>query len=106
MQDTAAEATFAQLSATSLLADPWQLLTHETVKTKIPAEAGIYFEALAGASDNASQTSETFLFADLGSEEQALFERQLAYLRNRLSENEEPHWQPSTSGNPLIHIAS
>ena len=106
MQDTAAETTFAQLSATSLLADPWQLLTHETVKTKIPAEAGIYFEALVGASDNANQTNETFLFADLGSEEQALFERQLAYLRNRLSENEEPHWQPSTSGNPLIHIAS
>ncbi len=106
MQDTAAEATFTELAATSLLADPWQLLTHETVKTKIPAEAGIYFEALVGASDNANQTNETFLFADLGSEEQALFERQLAYLRNRLSENEEPHWQPSTSGNPLIHIAS
>ncbi len=106
MQDTAAEATLAQLSATSLLADPWQLLTHETVKTKIPAEAGIYFEALAGAGDHNSQTSETFLFADLGSDQQALFERQLAYLRNRLSENEGSHWQPSISGSPLVNISS
>ena len=106
MQDTAAEATFAQLSATSLLADPWQLLTNETAKTKIPAEAGIYFEALAGASTNANSASEAFLFADLGGEQQALFERQLAYLRNRLSENDQPHWQHSASGNPLINIAS
>jgi len=106
MQDTAAEATFGQLSATSLLADPWQLLTNDTVKTKIPAEAGIYFEALAGASTNASSTSEAFLFTDLGSEQQALFERQLAYLRNRLSENDQPHWQHSAQGNPLINIAS
>lgn len=102
MQDTAAEATFAQLSATSLLADPWQLLTGETEKTKIPAEAGIYFEALAGASTNNSSASEAFLFADLGGEQQALFERQLAYLRNRLSENDQPHWQHSAPSNPLI----
>jgi len=102
MQDTAAEATFEQLAATSLLADPWQLLTDETAKTKIPAEAGIYFEALAGAGTNTSSASEAFLFADLGSEQQALFERQLAYLRNRLSENDQPHWQHSASGNPLI----
>ncbi|MDF1832624.1 MAG: hypothetical protein P1U52_09750 [Porticoccaceae bacterium] len=106
MQDTAAEATLAQLSATSLLADPWQLLTHGTVKTKIPAEAGIYFEALAGIGDHTNQASETFLFADLGSDQQALFERQLAYLRNRLSENEEPHWQPSASSSPLVNISS
>ncbi|OUS09883.1 hypothetical protein A9Q89_12410 [Gammaproteobacteria bacterium 53_120_T64] len=102
MQDTAAEATCAQLSATSLLADPWQLLTNQTAKTKIPAEAGIYFEALAGA----SSASEAFLFADLGGEQQALFERQLAYLRNRLSENDQPHWQHSAAANPLINIAS
>ena len=106
MQDTAAEATFEQLSATSLLADPWQLLTSQTAKTKIPAEAGIYFEALAGASTNTSSANEAFLFADLGSEQQALFERQLAYLRNRLSENDQPHWQHSASGNPLINVAS
>lgn len=106
MQDTATEATFKQLSATSLLADPWQLLTNDTVKTKIPAEAGIYFDALAGASKNASSTSEAFLFTDLGREQQALFERQLAYLRNRLSENDQPHWQHSAPGNPLINIAS
>jgi uncharacterized membrane protein affecting hemolysin expression len=99
MQDTAAEVVFAQLSATSLLADPWQLLTDETAKTKIPAEAGIYFEALAGASSGAS---EAFLFTDLGGEQQALFERQLAYLRNRLSENDQPHWQHSAPSNPLI----
>ncbi len=105
MQDTAAEATLAQLSATSLLADPWQLLTDETAKTKIPAEAGIYFEALAGASSNTNSASEAFLFADLGSEQQALFERQLAYLRNRLSENDQPHWQHSPAGNPLISVA-
>ena len=106
MQDTAAEATFEQLSSTSLLADPWQLLTNDMAKTKIPAEAGIYFEALAGASTNTSSTSEAFLFTDLGSEQQALFERQLAYLRNRLSENDQPHWQHSAAGNPLINIAS
>ena len=103
MQDTAAEVTFVQLSATSLLADPWQLLTDETAKTKIPAEAGIYFEALAGASTNNSSASEAFLFTDLGGEQQALFERQLAYLRNRLSENDQPHWQHSVSNNPLIN---
>jgi len=106
MQDTAAEAALEQLAATSLLADPWQLLTNETAKTKIPAEAGIYFDALAGASTNSSSASEAFLFADLGSEQQALFERQLAYLRNRLSENDQAHWQHSASGNPLINIAS
>lgn len=106
MQDTAAEATFAQLSATSLLADPWQLLTGETEKTKIPAEAGIYLEALAGASTNNSSASEAFLFADLGGEQQALFERQLAYLRNRLSENDQPHWQHSAPSNPLISTTS
>jgi len=106
MQDTAAEASREQLAATSLLADPWQLLTDETAKTKIPAEAGIYFEALAGAGTNTSGTSEAFLFADLGSEQQALFERQLAYLRNRLSENDQPHWQHSAPGNPLLKMTA
>jgi len=106
MQDTATEAALQQLAATSLLADPWQLLTNETVKTKIPAEAGIYFEALAGASTNNTQGSEAFLFADLGSEQQSLFERQLAYLRNQLSENDQPHWQHSTSANPLLSAIS
>ncbi|MEZ0122415.1 MAG: hypothetical protein AB9Q17_03570 [Candidatus Reddybacter sp.] len=106
MRDTAAEATHEQLSATSLLADPWQLLTNQSAKTKIPAEAGIYFEVLAGAGTNASSASEALLFTDLGSEQQALFERQLAYLRNRLSENDQPHWQHSATGNPLINIAS
>ncbi len=102
MQDTATETALQQLAATSLLADPWQLLTSETLKTKIPAEAGIYFEALAGASTNSTGGSEALLFADLGSEQQSLFERQLAYLRNQLSENDQPHWQHSTSANPLL----
>jgi len=73
---------------------------------EIPAEAGIYFEALAGASTNSSSGSEAFLFADLGSEQQSLFERQLAYLRNQLSENDQPHWQHSTSANPLLSAVS
>ncbi|PCJ34795.1 MAG: hypothetical protein COA75_12595 [Cellvibrionales bacterium] len=102
MQDTATETALQQLTATSRLADPWQLLTNEMVKTKIPAEAGIYFEALAGASTNSTQGSEACLFTDLGSEQQSLFERQLAYLRNQLSENNQPHWQHSTSSNPLF----
>ncbi|MBQ0720768.1 MAG: hypothetical protein KBT88_09105 [Gammaproteobacteria bacterium] len=106
IEDSLAEAAFEQLAATSLLADPWQLLASEAVKTKIPAAAGIFFEALAGASSHDSRASESFLFADLGGEQQALFERQLAYLRNRLSENDQPHWQHSAAANPLINVVA
>ncbi|MBL4781648.1 MAG: hypothetical protein JKX92_05345 [Porticoccaceae bacterium] len=106
IEDTLIEMAQRHLSATSLLAEPWQLLVGETTKTKIPAEAGISFEALAGANNNDTRSRETFLFADLGSEQQALFERQLAYLRNRLSENDQPHWQHSCTDGPRLSVVT
>ena len=102
IEDSRIETAQQQLAATSLLAAPWQLLINATTKTKIPAEAGIFVEALAGASTDSASGNEAFLFTDLGAEQQALFERQLAYLRNQLSENDQPHWQHSPTGNALI----
>lgn len=99
IQDTLTEQALDKLASTSTLADAWQLLIDDATKTKIPAEAGIYCEELAGATEN---SKEQFLFADLGVEQQALFERQLAYLRNQLSENEQAHWQQPSADNPLI----